>query len=104
MNKLLLGVIFILPLQLHAANGDSVYSWGAWAQGIKPAAGPAVRLTPAPAEQPQVGFRPNENAAFTRSILPAATPVITPPSPATPAPAIVEMPVDQATGDPRNGR
>jgi hypothetical protein len=73
MKKLLLGFALLIPCQLYAADDDSVYSWGAWAQGIKPAAGPAVVITPAPVDVPKVDFRPNENSAFNRSIkLPSA--------------------------------
>ena len=59
MKKILLGISLLFPLQLLAAD-DSVFSWGDWAQGIKPAAGPAVIL-PAPVQQPNV-------ASLTRSI------------------------------------
>ncbi len=59
MKKMLLGISLLFPLQLLAAD-DSVFSWGDWAQGIKPAAGPAVIL-PAPVQQPNV-------ASLTRSI------------------------------------
>ena len=67
MKKLLLGISLLFPIQLMAADKDSVYAWGAWAEGIKPAAGPVVSSTPAPADMPDVSFRPNENTAFART-------------------------------------
>lgn len=66
MKKILLVLAAILPLQIMAADADSIYTWGAWSQGIKPAAGPVAKITPAPAKLPDVNFRPNENAAFLR--------------------------------------
>jgi len=77
MKKLLLGLAVIIPAQLYAAE-DSVYSWGAWADGIKPAAGPVANLAPAPAQKPQVNFRPNETSAFNRTnVLRLAPPAAT---------------------------
>ena len=70
MKKMLLALALLLPLQAIAADKDSVYSWGAWAEGIKPAAGPVVSITPAPVNQPNVNFRPNENSAFNREFRP----------------------------------
>ena len=91
MKKMLLGIVLCLPFQLVAAEDDSVYSWGIWAQGIKPAAGPVASLTPAPVDQPNVNFRPNENAAFSRSALRLAPPV----SPGAPqAGVVVSIPAD----------
>ena len=68
MKKLLLGLIIIFPLQAISAD-DSVYTWGAWSQGIQPAAGPAVAAvpTPSPIKTPNINFRPNENSAFFRT-------------------------------------
>ena len=78
MKKLLLGLAVIFPVQLLAAD-DSVYSWGAWADGIKPAAGPVANITPAPAQKPLVNIRPNEAGPLTRtSIITNNPPVITP--------------------------
>jgi len=85
MKTLLLGLALLVPFQLLAAEDDSVYSWGSWAQGIQPAAGAVAGLTPAPVEQPQVNFRPNENSAFSRRALQL---VPTPP----PAPVTVMVP------------
>jgi len=61
----------VLFLPLHAtADTDSVYSWGVWENGIKPAAGPGTRVTPPPVQQPDINFRPNENSAFLREAAP----------------------------------
>ena len=82
MKKNLLGLALLLPFQAISAN-DSVYTWGHWSQGIKPAAGPAHIATPAPAKTPNVNFRPNENSVFYRSPQqrPPAAVVITPAPP-----------------------
>ena len=60
MKKILLGISLLCPMQLMATETDSVYTWGQWANGIQPAAGPAV-VAPAAAQQPNV-------VALTRSI------------------------------------
>jgi len=70
---LLLTFSLLLP-QISLADTDSVYSWGAWQSGIKPAAGPAARVTPPPAQQPDISFRPNENSAFLREAAPTVRP------------------------------
>lgn len=107
MKSLLLGLVLCIPLQLFAAEDDSVYSWGAWAQGIKPAAGAVVSITPAPVEQPRVNFRPNENSAFSRSVqLPPGIqlpdlPDVTPDSVQLPQ---VPASSEQANTNPRTGR
>jgi len=62
---LILFAVF-LSTQAMAVEEDSVYTWGAWAEGIQPAAGPVARVTPPPVKTPNVNFRPNENAAFLR--------------------------------------
>ena len=54
-------------LSSPAIAADSVYSWGAWSQGLKPAAGGFVQVTPPPVQKPEVNFRPNENKAFGRT-------------------------------------
>ena len=100
MKKLLCSIVLLLPLTAQADN-DSVYSWGPWSQGIKPAAGDAMRLTPAAVEKPQVNFRPNENSAFSRTVVPSINPAPTNP---LSEPVVVELPIEQATNDPRNGR
>lgn len=56
----------LLSSQAIGVEHDSVYTWGAWAQGIKPAAGPVASVTPAPAQKTDINFRPNENDAFLR--------------------------------------
>lgn len=55
MKKLILGLAVILPTFAFASDG-SVYAWGPWADGIKPAAGP-VYVAPAPADQPEADMR-----------------------------------------------
>ena len=55
MKKLLLSLAVILPTAVFAAE-SSVYAWGPWAEGIKPAAGP-VYVAPAPVSEPQVDTR-----------------------------------------------
>lgn len=72
----LLALALAIPATVTAAEQDSVYTWGAWAQNIQPAAGPRTEVAPAAVSQPRVNFRPNENAAFNR----AATPATVPPS------------------------
>ena len=62
----MLALAAILPAQTMAVENDSVYAWGAWEEGIQPAAGPIARITPPPAQRPDVNFRPNENSAFLR--------------------------------------
>lgn len=66
MKKIILALSLLLPLQALSVE-DSVYSWGSWSQGIKPAAGPSVTATPSAVQAPNVNFRPNENSAFSRS-------------------------------------
>ena len=109
MKTLLLGLALFVPFQLVAAEDDSVYSWGAWSQGIKPAAGVVARVTPAPVEQPKVSFRPNENSAFSREVVTIDTPAIdvqlpTPAAPAAPGapqlPNIVTVPAGTPLSDP----
>ena len=67
MKKILLGIILLFPLQTIAA--DSVYNWGSWKDGIKPAAGPgvvAMVVAPAPVTNPNINIRPNETAELKR--------------------------------------
>jgi len=66
----------LISTQAIAADKDSVYTWGAWAEGLKPAAGPVARVTPPPAQKPDVNFRPNENSAFLREAAPIRRPNI----------------------------
>lgn len=85
----LLALALAIPATVTAADKDSVYAWGAWAQNIQPAAGPRIEVAPAAVSQPQVNFRPNENAAFNRvASLPETPAPVTPPAvippPATP--------------------
>jgi len=65
------------PQQIVSLNPKSVHSWGDWANGVKPAAGPgAVAVARFDVQKPNVNFRPNENSAFYRStitnLIPAA--------------------------------
>ena len=62
----LLTLALLLPIQAMAVEKDSVYIWGTWAEGIKPAAGPVAKVTPPPAQTPDVNFRANETSAFLR--------------------------------------
>jgi hypothetical protein len=55
MKKLLLSIALILPMQAFA-DKNSVYEWGPWAEGVKPAAGPA-NAAPAPVQNPQADVR-----------------------------------------------
>ncbi|HEY9201089.1 MAG TPA: hypothetical protein VIQ81_05810 [Gammaproteobacteria bacterium] len=92
----LLALALAIPATVIAADKDSVYAWGAWSQNIQPAAGPRIEVAPAAVSQPQVNFRPNENAAFNRvANTPAAVtpPPVTPP-PAIPTPTVVEVDID----------
>lgn len=73
----LLALALTIPAITTAADKDSVYAWGAWSQNIQPAAGPSIEVAPAAVSQPQVNFRPNENAAFNRE---ANIPVTPPPA------------------------
>jgi len=67
MKKLLLSLAMLFPLQAIAAD-DSVYTWGAWSQGIQPAAGPVAHAaTPAPVKTPNAKFRANEHSVFNRT-------------------------------------
>ena len=55
--------------QVASVNPSSVHSWGDWANGIKPAAGPSpVAVALFDVEKPNVNFRPNEHSAFYRSV------------------------------------
>lgn len=83
----LLALALAIPATVIAADKDSVYAWGAWSQNIQPAAGPRIEVTPAAVSQPQVNFRPNENAAFNRVANVPDTPAPVTPPPFTPPPA-----------------
>lgn len=83
----LLALALAIPASVSAADKDSVYAWGAWAQNIQPAAGPRIEVAPAAVSQPQVNFRPNENAAFNRVASLPETPAPVTPPPVTPPPA-----------------
>lgn len=66
MKKAILLVSAVL-LSSPAIAADSVYNWGAWSQGLKPAAGGIAQVTPPPVQRPEINFRPNENKAFGRT-------------------------------------
>ena len=100
-SYLLVLTALLFSTQAIAVEKDSVYTWGSWAEGIKPAAGPVARVTPPPAQKPDVNFRPNENSAFLREAAPirrhnivtgisdidTTRPIqVTPPTPVTPPP------------------
>lgn len=55
MKKLLCVLAVLLPASVFAADA-SVYAWGPWADGIKPAAGP-MYVAPTPVSEPQVDMR-----------------------------------------------
>ena len=55
MKKLLCVLAVLLPASVFAAD-NSVYAWGPWADGIKPAAGP-MYVAPTPVSEPQVDMR-----------------------------------------------
>ncbi len=83
MNKAyLLTLTLLLSTSAIAIEKDSVYTWGNWATGIKPAAGPVAKVTPPPAQTPDVNFRANETSAFLRE---AADVVRVPAPPALPS-------------------
>ena len=57
MKKLLFSLLIVMSHSVIAAD-NSVYAWGPWSEGVKPAAGPAyVAPAPAPASEPQVELR-----------------------------------------------
>ena len=98
MNKIcLLALALFLPAQAMAVEQDSVYTWGAWAEGIQPAAGPVAQITPPPAEQPDVNFRPNENSAFLREASIAFRPAPPAPGGGAQLPGIVIAPSTTVT-------
>ena len=55
MKKLLWSLAIILPASVFAAE-NSVYAWGPWSEGVKPAAGP-MYVAPTPVTEPQVDTR-----------------------------------------------
>lgn len=93
MKTLLLSMVMILPTSLYAAD-NSVYAWGEWAEGIKPAAGP-VYVAPAPVSEPQVDTR--ESMALLREYN-----SIQPPAPISPGTGVhvVNSSVPIATAPP----
>ncbi len=98
-NLYLLALALLLPFQAIAVDQDSVYTWGKWAEGLQPAAGPVAQVTPPPAQIPNINFRPNEAAAFSReaaqNIVFRPAPPVTPTAPQVPN--IVIAPVDTPT-------
>ena len=65
---------------------DSVHSWGTWALGIEPAAGPqAAQNMPMNDRSANLKFRPSDNAAYQTVAIPEPQ-VSTPPIPTPPAP------------------
>jgi len=105
-NLYLLAFALLLPFQAIAAEQDSVYTWGQWAEGIQPAAGPVARVTPPPVQAINVNLRANETGAFSRQVVvvtPPPTPVTPLPTPVIAPPIITPTPVAPA-GDPRQRR
>lgn len=106
MKTLLLALALLIPLQAVSVEHDSVYTWGKWAKGIQPAAGPVANAaTPAPVQLAEVNFRPNESSIFTRPPGPVA------PTPATPTPPVAinrvnpsSTPTTFSQDNPRNRR
>ncbi|MCW9013494.1 MAG: hypothetical protein OQL06_06890 [Gammaproteobacteria bacterium] len=101
MNKFILTLALLIPAQLMAAD-DSVYSWGDWSQGVMPAAGNQPSATPAPAQKPNINFRPNEASEFGRSVA-AATPAPVPAPPITPVTVTVPAGTDLSNTSPTQG-
>ncbi|HED32745.1 MAG TPA: hypothetical protein ENJ08_00815 [Gammaproteobacteria bacterium] len=80
-----------------AVEHDSVYTWGKWANGLQPAAGPVASVTPPPAQKNEISFRPNENDAFFREAATSFRPA-PPAAPGAPQiPDIVIAPSDTVT-------
>jgi len=95
----LLTLALLLPVQAMAVEKDSVYTWGTWAEGIKPAAGPVVKVTPPPAQTPDVNFRANETSAFLReavAVIRVPAPPVVPSAPQVSGVTITS--VDTPTG------
>ena len=64
---------------------DSVHSWGTWALGIEPAAGPRVaQNVPMQDRSASIHFRPNDNATFSTVALPESTTPLPPVIPSIP--------------------
>ena len=55
MKKLFFSLLIVMSNSVFAAD-NSVYAWGPWSEGVKPAAG-SVYVAPAPASEPQVELR-----------------------------------------------
>ena len=71
MKKLLCVLAVLLPASVFAAD-NSVYAWGPWADGIKPAAGP-MYVAPTPVSEPQVDTR--ESLALLREYTSTTPPI-----------------------------
>lgn len=95
MNKAYLLILALaLPFQASAIEQDSVYTWGKWANGVKPAAGPVAKITPPPAQTPDVNFRANENSALLREAIAVIRVPAPPVSPGVPQlPGVIVTPV-----------
>ena len=71
----------------NTAYVDSVHSWGTWALGIEPAAGPqAPQNIPMNDRSANLKFRPNDNAAYSTIAIPVNTVTTVPPTPTPPIP------------------
>ena len=91
MKKLLCVLAVLLPASVLAAN-NSVYAWGPWADGIKPAAGP-MYVAPTPVSEPQVDTR--ESLALLREYN-----SIQPPAPVMPVVALLPPGAEPPTAIP----
>jgi len=102
-NAYILTLALLLPIQSMAAEKDSVYTWGQWANGVKPAAGPVAKVTPPPAQTPDVNFRANESTAFLReavAVIRVPAPPVLSNAPQVPGVTItpISTPTTPATG------
>ncbi len=101
-NLYLLSLALLLPLQAIAVEKDSVYTWGKWAEGLQPAAGPVAQVTPPPVQIVNVNLRANETSAFSRRVTGVPTPAVIAP-PVIAPPVVTVTPIAPA-GDPRQRR
>jgi len=98
-----LSLLFLLATQAVASETDSelepdsVYIWGAWENGLKPAAGLGAQTTPPPAETPNVNFRPNENSELLREAASTIFPTAPSINGAPQLPDVVAAPIDTPT-------
>jgi len=95
----LVTIALLLPFQAMSVEQDSVYTWGKWANGLRPAAGPVAKVTPPPAQTPDVNFRANETSAFLREAVAVVRVPAPPVIPSAPQiPGLTITPVSTPTG------